>query len=91
MTKLATRMFSGFTVEWAQFVQMNRNNRMRTNMHGFDIVAGPIADDNIGMQMRDYAAHRLTLQQFLDNIKFRDVCILYIFATERALTYLHRL
>lgn len=91
LVELATCTFPGFTQEWARFVQMNRGNRTRVNMHAYDIVVGPIADDDIGMQMREYAARHITLQQFLSNIKFRDVCMQYFFATERALTYLHRL
>lgn len=80
--------YEGYSTQWAEFVKANRNNRNRTQLHDFDIVIGPIANDDIGMQMRKFNAGRLTLEQFMKAIEWKEVTIQYFFGTERAIQLL---
>ena len=49
--QLNIKVFDGYSIEWAEFVLSNRRNKEDNNIHGFDIVIGPIADDTVGLQM----------------------------------------
>lgn len=83
--------FEGYSTEWAEFVRANRANRSREQIHDYDIIVGPIADDDIGMQMRKFNAGRITLQQFMEAIKWKEVTIQYFFGTEDSLKLLNKL
>lgn len=89
--QLKTVVFDCYSVDWAQFVRDNRANRSRVQIHDFDIVVGPIADDDIGMQMRKFNAGRITIDEFMEAIKWKKVTIQYFFATEQAIKLLTKL
>ena len=90
---LLFKSFDGYTEEWADFIY---NHRDETNvppyMHPFDVVYGPIANDRVGVQIGKYEAGDITLDQFLENLKYiRGVTFQYYFGTERALAKLTKL
>lgn len=87
---LKVLQFDSYTMEWARFVLMNRKNRTRTQVHNYDIVIGPIADDVIGYQIRRVEEGIITEEQFLDEIKYHTVTIQYMFATDMAIQLLQR-
>lgn len=87
---LKVLQFDSYTMEWARFVLMNRKNRTRTQVHNYDIVIGPIADDVIGYQIRRVEEGIITEEQFLDEIKYHTVTIQYMFATDMAIQSLQR-
>ena len=41
------------------------HNKTRDQIHSYDIIYGPIANDNIGMQMRRIDADLITWEQFV--------------------------
>lgn len=88
---LRVLQFNSYSLEWARFVLMNRKNRTRIQIHDYDIVIGPIADDVIGYQIRRVEEGIITEEQFLEEIKYNTVTIQYIFATEKALQILRKL
>lgn len=88
---LKVLQFDSYTMEWARFVLMNRKNRTRTQVHNYDIVIGPIADDVIGYQIRRVEEGIITEEQFLEEIKYHTVTIQYMFATDMAIQSLQRL
>lgn len=49
---LKVKHFEGYSKEWAEFILMNRNNTSEDNVHPYDIVIGPIANDSVGTQIR---------------------------------------
>ena len=55
------------TVSRGQFVHRNRHNKTREQIHSYDIVYGPVANDDIGMQMRRIDADLITWEQFVRN------------------------
>lgn len=87
---LKVLQFDCYTMEWARFVLMNRKNRTRTQVHNYDIVIGPIADDVIGYQIRRVEEGIITEEQFLEEIKYHTVTIQYMFATDMAIQSLRR-
>ena len=80
--------FDGYSLEWARFVLKNRKNRTRKQLHNYDIVIGPIADDVVGYQIRRVEEGIITEDQFLEEIKYHTVTIQYLFATEKAVKLL---
>lgn len=91
LADMAVVRYDGYSTQWAEFVKANRNNRSRTQLHDFDIVIGPIANDDIGMQMRKFNAGRITLEQFMKAIEWKEVTIQYFFGTERSIRLLTKI
>ena len=84
--------FDGYTREWAEFIFLNRNNRNSVPAHNYDIVYGPIANNRVGVQIGKYEAGDITLEQFLENLKYmKGVTFQYFFGTERALAKLSKI
>ena len=84
--ELRVLTFESYTREWAEFIFLNRNNRSVKPAHDYDIVYGPIANDRVGVQIGKYEAGDITLDQFLENLKYMKlVTFQYFFGTARAL------
>ena len=90
-TDLNILRFENYSLEWAHFILSNRQNRAKQNDYQYDIVIGPIADDTIGFQIRRFQDGIISIEQFLEEIKYHTVTIQYLFATERAIKTLIRL
>lgn len=64
--------FDGYTEDWLDFIVKNRQNRTRTKqMHDYDIVEGPIADDAVTVRVNDYIRGDVSKKDFLEELKFR--------------------
>ncbi len=84
--------FEGYSREWAEFIFLNRNNKSIAPAHDYDIVYGPIANDRVGVQIGKYEAGDITLDQFLNNLKYmKGVTFQYFFGTERAIAKLTKI
>lgn len=87
--ELSVCHFDGYSEEWAEFVLQNRKNRTRNQLHSFDVVIGPIADDTVGFQIRKFTQGIITLHQFIDELKYmKGITFQYFFATEKAINHL---
>ena len=90
--EIASLRYEHYCVEWGKFVHKNRHNKTRTQLHSYDIIYGPIANDNIGMQMRRIDADLITWEQFVKELKHKGgETYQYFFGTEKALKYLKKL
>lgn len=88
---LSVMSFPRYSREWAEFVYNNRDEQQDFH-HGYDIVYGPIANDYIGLQIRDYRRQRLTFEQFMKNILYHQgETFQYAFCTEAAIAKLKRI
>lgn len=85
------KQFDGYTEEWAKFVLANRKNRSDEQVHQYDIVIGPIADDAVGVQIRQLSRGFITFDKFLESIKYTSPTVQYFFGTERAIRLLKRI
>lgn len=88
---LSMKDFQSYSKEWADFILANRANGTREQIHKYDIVHGPIANDDVGFQIRRLQAGIITLDSFLEELKYKKgITFQYFFATENSLKYLRR-
>ena len=88
---LSQKDFQFYSKEWADFILANRANGTRQQIHEYDIVHGPIANDDVGFQIRRLLAGIITIDTFLEELKYKKgVTFQYFFATERSIQYLKR-
>ena len=89
---LNIKVFHEYSVEWAEFVVMNRKNSSDIPAHPYDIVIGPIADDTVGVQIRRYIMGYLSATALVEELKFRgDHAVQYFFGTPEAVELLKRI
>ena len=85
-TLLKVLRFDSYSRDWAEFVLQNRRNRTRKQMHPYDIVIGPIANDAVGFQIRRYVSGLIDLEKFLTEMKYMGgIKMKYFFSTEKSL------
>ena len=88
---IAYLRYEHYSLEWGMFVKKNRDNKKRESLHSYDIVYGPIANDNIGFQLRRLNADIIDIEKFVDEIKRKGgETYQYFFGTEKALKYLKK-
>ena len=84
--------YEKYTMDWGKFVHMNRKNKTRVQIHSYDIIYGPIANDNIGFQMRRIDAKLIDWEQFVKELQHKGgETFQYFFGTEKALKYIKKL
>ena len=89
---LRVKVFKEYSLEWAEFVFKNRSNRSDTPAHDYDIVYGPIADDKVGVQIRNFMEGNISIEVFLERLKYmKGITFQYFFGTEKAIKHLKRL
>lgn len=77
--------FPDMTEEWLQFVVECRSGIE----HDYDIVEGPMADDQIWDYVEDYMAGKISKAAFWELVKFKYPTHQIVFCTERALKTIH--
>ena len=61
---LTYKSFDGYTEEWADFIYQHRDEtNVPPYMHSFDVVYGPIANDRVVLQIRNYHTTIINLCQ----------------------------
>lgn len=89
---LLFQRFESYTKEWAEFIYANRKNLNHENIHFYDVVYGPIANDSVGLQVRNLIEHNISLEVFLKRLEYmKGITFQYFFGTERAIDQLKRL
>ena len=87
---LNIKRFDGYTAEWAEFVYNNRDER-QAFYHDYDIVYGPIANDTVGVQIRDLRERKISLDIFLKNLEYyKGITFQYAFCTPLAISKLKK-
>lgn len=83
--------------EWARFVRNNRNRKFvnfsdtECNFDNkYDIVIGPIADDNMALLFRQYENGVITFQNMLNGIIYKKTSNQYSFHTNKAISLLKK-
>lgn len=83
--------FAEYSKEWAEFVLANRQSASGGSVHDYDVVIGPIANDKVGVQVRKYIEKEISLDTFLENLKYmKGLTFQYFFGTEKAVKYLEK-
>lgn len=90
--ELRVKLFHSYSEEWAKFVYDNRENLSDTPIHDFDIIYGPIANDKVGVQIRNFKNGDIDLDELVKRIKYlKGITFQYFFGTRAAIDTLHRL
>jgi len=90
--KLNVKRFSVPCREWALFVRANRRSYVEAADHNrdnrYDVVIGPIANDKLSLQFRLFDKGLISLDSFVDGLKFSQLYMQYSFHTEAAIRFL---
>ncbi|SFW22509.1 DUF3990 domain-containing protein [Ruminococcus flavefaciens] len=83
--------------EWARFVMNNRSRSFTDHASAecnhdnkYDIVIGPVADDDMAMLFRQYQNELITFENLINGMTFRKTTNQYSFHTERAISLLRK-
>lgn len=91
-SELKVLEFDGYSKEWAEFILDNRKNRTRQNIHDYDVVYGPIADDDVSLLIRRLTSGLIDTDKFLEELKYKKgITFQYFFATEKSIKFLKKL
>lgn len=89
---ISFKSFECYSTEWGLFIQKNRENKTRKQVHPYDIVYGPIANDTVGYQIRRLQANIINLEKFTEELKLMGgETYQYFFGTEKSLKFLKKL
>jgi len=83
---LRTLVFETADEKWARFVEANR--RDVGFQHDYDIICGPVADDQVYASFALYESDLIDFSELLNRLKFRKLTDQVLFHTERALATL---
>lgn len=84
---LMYKSFLGYTEEWADFIFLHRDeSNIPPYQHPFDVVYGPIANDRVGLQIRNYRLGNIDKKEFLHRLKYmKGITFQYAFCTKDAI------
>lgn len=83
---LNVKRFDALSEEWLEFIKENRSKGGL--QHNYDVVIGPVADDNTMETVQLYIANILTATEAVRNCDIVKVNNQVSFHTEKALQYL---
>ena len=85
------------TIEWAVFIKNNRDRKfldygsMECNLDcKYDVVVGPVADDTIGLLIRQFSRGTIDAEYLKKEFDFGKLTNQYTFHTEKSLNYLKK-
>lgn len=85
---LKVKVFDRPSRDWALFVRANRRGEIGTEDHNrdnrYDMVVGPIANDKLSLQFRLFDKGIITLDAFVEGLRFGQVYTQYSLHTEKA-------
>ena len=84
---LRIKRFAYYSEEWIDFIHIYRT----TTDTEYDIVIGPIANDDVRTQFAKYEMGEITKEELLDSLKYKKVTYQYCFKTEAAVSKLRRI
>ena len=90
LSMLKVKCFENYTEEWAEFVYNNRDEK-QDFFHDYDLVYGPIANDTVGVQIRDLRERKISFEVFLKNLEYyKGITFQYAFCTPLAISKLKK-
>lgn len=86
---MKVKIFDDYSIEWAEFVLKNRANKTDNQIHPYDIVIGPIADDTVGVQIWRYTMGYIDIESLIKELKYKaNKAVQYFFGSNRAIELL---
>jgi len=87
--KLKFLKFDGYTSDWLDFIVLNRTNPSPAQQaHDYDLVEGPVADDDIATRIMYYINGSVPKEQFLSELTYKTPTHQLCFCTDRSLSVL---
>ena len=80
--------FDGYTDEWLDFIVKNRASIASKPMHDYDIVEGPVANDDVAARIYDYLNGDVTKAEFIEELRFKKPMHQICFCTTASLQML---
>lgn len=81
--QIRIKRFESLNKEWLEFIKQNRSEGGL--QHGYDVVIGPVADDNTMEAIQLYIANVLTANEAIERLRYNKVNNQISFHTETAL------
>lgn len=88
---LNIKVFEKPSKEWAEFVMSNRRKGGQEFRHDYDIVIGPVANDNIARVFGLFDMNIINLEAVVVELTYKELNSQYFFATERSLRYIRKI
>lgn len=85
-TELNVKRFDTLSEDWLEFIK--ENSEKGGLQHNYDVVIGPVADDNTMETVQLYIANILTSKEAVERLRYNKVNNQVSFHTEKALKYL---
>lgn len=85
---LRIKRFDSLDMEWLEFIKENRSKGGL--QHSYDVVIGPVADDNTMETVQLYIAGILSAKEAADRLRYNKVNNQVSFHTEKALSCLRK-
>lgn len=86
------KSFNEYSREWADFILANRDADTESNIHDYDIVYGPIANDSVGRQIFNLKEGYIDIEEFMKRLHYmKGITFQYAFCTPKAIEKLKRL
>lgn len=83
--------------DWAKFVMNNRNkyfddikNVLCNQDNKYDVVIGPVADDNMALLFRQYENEMIDFETLLKGMIYKETSSQYSFHTEKSIQFLRK-
>ena len=76
--------------EWAEFVMANRSRSQEHPADNFDLIIGPVANDDIATLFRTFAMNVITIDELVQGLKSRKLNNQYAFRSEKAISFLQK-
>ena len=84
--ELKIKRFDSLSIEWLEFI---KENRSRGGLqHDYDVVIGPVADDNTMETVQLYITGILNAEEAVNRLRYNKVNNQVSFHTKKALEYL---
>jgi len=80
-----TLRFDCYCEEWLDFVTLNRINKNEHQAHEYDIIEGPVADDDIATRVYEYMKGKVSKEQFLRELTVKKPTHQICFCTLQSL------
>lgn len=76
--------------EWAEFVMSNRSRVTRHPADDYDLIIGPVANDDIATLFRTFSMGIITIDDLVNGLKYRKLNNQYAFRTNEAIALLQK-
>jgi len=80
--------FDSYTDQWLDFIVKNRASIASKPMHDYDIVEGPVANDDVAARIYDYLNGDVSKTEFIEELRFKKPMHQICFCTTASLQML---